>query len=120
MLYLLLILIIFFFNDTATTEIYTLSLHDALPIFVPREQQLRQDVAALSEIGRFTPPPDLRDQRRMERVPGPDEPRPRGVRPEPAIARGKEHERIPAEAGDREDVTAQLVTTCAGLDTEDD
>ena len=22
----------FFFNDTATTEIYTLSLHDALPI----------------------------------------------------------------------------------------
>src|SRR6185437_12987794 len=28
----LLILIFFFFNDTATTEIYTLSLHDALPI----------------------------------------------------------------------------------------
>src|SRR5689334_24826313 len=25
----------FFFNDTATTEIYTLSLHDALPISVP-------------------------------------------------------------------------------------
>src|SRR3712207_7073951 len=25
--------LIFFFNDTATTEIYTLSLHDALPIF---------------------------------------------------------------------------------------
>src|SRR5436309_16137870 len=25
--------IFFFFNDTATTEIYTLSLHDALPIF---------------------------------------------------------------------------------------
>src|SRR3712207_9429580 len=24
-----------FFNDTATTEIYTLSLHDALPIFEP-------------------------------------------------------------------------------------
>src|SRR2546427_9518195 len=24
---------IFFFNDTATTEIYTLSLHDALPIY---------------------------------------------------------------------------------------
>ena len=23
---------VFFFNDTATTEIYTLSLHDALPI----------------------------------------------------------------------------------------
>src|SRR3712207_7487991 len=26
---------LFFFNDTATTEIYTLSLHDALPIFMP-------------------------------------------------------------------------------------
>ena len=29
----LLLLLFFFFNDTATTEIYTLSLHDALPIF---------------------------------------------------------------------------------------
>src|SRR5437016_6424396 len=28
-------LIFFFFNDTATTEIYTLSLHDALPIYWP-------------------------------------------------------------------------------------
>src|SRR2546427_9449445 len=28
-----LIYIFFFFNDTATTEIYTLSLHDALPIY---------------------------------------------------------------------------------------
>src|SRR5467141_4371330 len=34
----ILIFFFFFFNDTATTEIYTLSLHDALPIsadFVP-------------------------------------------------------------------------------------
>src|SRR6202163_5040508 len=29
---------LFFFNDTATTEIYTLSLHDALPIYVPAGQ----------------------------------------------------------------------------------
>src|ERR1039458_7819004 len=29
--------IFFFFNDTATTEIYTLSLHDALPISVGRK-----------------------------------------------------------------------------------
>src|SRR2546426_6006454 len=29
-------LFFFFFNDTATTEIYTLSLHDALPIWVVR------------------------------------------------------------------------------------
>src|SRR3712207_7727369 len=32
--------IVFFFNDTATTEIYTLSLHDALPI--SRDQPRRQ------------------------------------------------------------------------------
>src|SRR5256885_9324865 len=32
----------FFFNDTATTEIYTLSLHDALPIYrIPRHPHLR-------------------------------------------------------------------------------
>src|SRR3712207_7706366 len=30
----LIIPLFFFFNDTATTEIYTLSLHDALPIFL--------------------------------------------------------------------------------------
>src|SRR2546430_13818936 len=30
--------IFFFFNDTATTEIYTLSLHDALPIFGELEE----------------------------------------------------------------------------------
>src|SRR3712207_7081799 len=29
-------LCLFFFNDTATTEIYTLSLHDALPICIPK------------------------------------------------------------------------------------
>src|SRR2546426_9605476 len=31
----LLMFLFFFFNDTATTEIYTLSLHDALPICTP-------------------------------------------------------------------------------------
>src|SRR5258708_20198440 len=39
----------FFFNDTATTEIYTLSLHDALPISrllvnVSKDRRLRVDV----------------------------------------------------------------------------
>src|SRR5436309_13189017 len=29
------VFLFFFFNDTATTEIYTLSLHDALPISTP-------------------------------------------------------------------------------------
>src|SRR2546423_5957929 len=31
----------FFFNDTATTEIYTLSLHDALPIYVSANAEPR-------------------------------------------------------------------------------
>src|SRR3712207_9311768 len=31
---------VFFFNDTATTEIYTLSLHDALPISVSQSPEL--------------------------------------------------------------------------------
>src|SRR6266480_7469653 len=34
-LFTLFVMIFFFFNDTATTEIYTLSLHDALPTSVP-------------------------------------------------------------------------------------
>src|SRR5215217_9171682 len=33
--------VVFFFNDTATTEIYTLSLHDALPISPPRRSCAR-------------------------------------------------------------------------------
>src|SRR5256885_12433429 len=35
----------FFFNDTATTEIYTLSLHDALPIWLGPEPQPHQHAA---------------------------------------------------------------------------
>src|SRR2546425_7354420 len=35
------ILSFFFFNDTATTEIYTLSLHDALPISLSRRHGAR-------------------------------------------------------------------------------
>src|SRR5438067_9115072 len=37
------ITIIFFFNDTATTEIYTLSLHDALPICADRPGHRSED-----------------------------------------------------------------------------
>src|SRR6266705_338071 len=40
----------FFFNDTATTEIYTLSLHDALPILRPGESGVRVSGAQL-EVG---------------------------------------------------------------------
>src|SRR3712207_9123922 len=35
------LLYLFFFNDTATTEIYTLSLHDALPIYQIETGNLR-------------------------------------------------------------------------------
>src|SRR2546428_759942 len=57
----LLIFFFFFFNDTATTEIYTLSLHDALPIFrVVKQHAVKalapfelpsQNLAADSETG---------------------------------------------------------------------
>src|SRR5256885_6137777 len=43
----------FFFNDTATTEIYTLSLHDALPISARRTCAVR----ACSPVTRTTPCP---------------------------------------------------------------
>src|ERR1043166_10233252 len=47
----------FFFNDTATTEIYTLSLHDALPIY--REwRNPRRDV----ERGEHVPARDSRSE----------------------------------------------------------
>src|SRR5260221_10509006 len=56
----------FFFNDTATTEIYTLSLHDALPIL----QQIRdgkdeanQFAAALGQQHEFGP--QVRPNRRV-------------------------------------------------------
>src|SRR5256885_10214944 len=44
------ILFFFFFNDTATTEIYTLSLHDALPIcFLEQLVERTEAVVALVE-----------------------------------------------------------------------
>ena len=42
----------FFFNDTATTEIYTLSLHDALPIWALEE---RSSGAFLGRAGLYRP-----------------------------------------------------------------
>src|SRR3712207_1385556 len=57
-------LLLFFFNDTATTEIYTLSLHDALPIFIPTASD--RDRSGLSPSG----PPLYHngDRRRRERT----------------------------------------------------
>src|SRR2546422_11731612 len=45
----------FFFNDTATTEIYTLSLHDALPILSAGEAA-RRDAGGRTQL--HGPPPD--------------------------------------------------------------
>src|SRR2546429_9710695 len=45
-----LIFFFFFFNDTATTEIYTLSLHDALPISgIVVKQRLRSQIPRLGK-----------------------------------------------------------------------
>src|SRR2546422_3819810 len=49
---------LFFFNDTATTEIYTLSLHDALPIYFALQKIGAIPIAALvthryAEINQF-------------------------------------------------------------------
>src|SRR5438105_15539876 len=38
------IFLFFFFNDTATTEIYTLSLHDALPIYQILKQNAKREM----------------------------------------------------------------------------
>src|SRR3989441_9730565 len=58
---------VFFFNDTATTEIYTLSLHDALPISarVCRRARLLGPGVERS-LSSADPPADASDQRRSE------------------------------------------------------
>src|SRR6266516_7223680 len=86
----------FFFNDTATTEIYTLSLHDALPIFV-RAPDRATPAGAPSPLL-----PDARlAPRRGRRVPGDDAARVEGLRPLRAaraarhLAAHHRHERLP-------------------------
>src|SRR5256885_2628632 len=44
----------FFFNDTATTEIYTLSLHDALPIWLSADETARVETLVGERYGRAT------------------------------------------------------------------
>src|SRR3712207_7842237 len=65
-------LMFFFFNDTATTEIYTLSLHDALPIWVvsrsPSARSKSGGSFASAPPRSFTParsntPPRVRDRK---------------------------------------------------------
>src|SRR5574341_2199124 len=49
----------FFFNDTATTEIYTLSLHDALPISCTMSRPLQPGLGLLRRLR----PPDRKSTR---------------------------------------------------------
>src|SRR6266511_6072788 len=49
-MFLFLLFFSFFFNDTATTEIYTLSLHDALPTLPSRSQSVGPIPKPLSKI----------------------------------------------------------------------
>src|SRR2546426_11831879 len=72
----------FFFNDTATTEIYTLSLHDALPIF--DEQQVSR--------------PRQRSEERAH--PGPPEPS-QPVEKEQRLRPEHDSQTNPAPASDR-------------------
>src|SRR5438876_2388766 len=46
------LIVFFFFNDTATTEIYTLSLHDALPISRKGQSKTTSWIPVLSAGGR--------------------------------------------------------------------
>src|SRR2546423_8739446 len=57
----------FFFNDTATTEIYTLSLHDALPIFPRRLRAAGAPAGALPRRPAVARCRDARPGRRSNR-----------------------------------------------------
>src|SRR5215203_6304484 len=65
--FLLAILFFFFFNDTATTEIYTLSLHDALPIsrWARRSERSRACAARASSTPRGSATPRDRKSTRL-------------------------------------------------------
>src|SRR2546429_3536083 len=60
-----LVLFFFFFNDTATTEIYTLSLHDALPIYyLPQRVRFRLEQRRFrAHLDRFVLRPDRKSTR---------------------------------------------------------
>ena len=60
----------FFFNDTATTEIYTLSLHDALPIWLLKaemvQSKLKEQTMSTQNKNGNKPVKTLRDGRSEE------------------------------------------------------
>src|SRR3712207_8086700 len=81
-------LYVFLFNDTATTEIYTLSLHDALPILAqPEPAHVAPGAAAHRPRRRAAVPPQLGPGRRHGGA-AVRRGRPRAVRPGDLPARG--------------------------------
>src|SRR2546426_8482555 len=62
--------VFFFFNDTATTEIYTLSLHDALPIYgegpPPAAVEVRDQRLRRRPVSRFSHPHERAHDERSE------------------------------------------------------
>src|SRR5258708_38432033 len=58
---------LFFFNDTATTEIYTLSLHDALPILLAGQDRYHPDgsISAIVNSSRYATFPVDRKSTRL-------------------------------------------------------
>src|SRR3712207_9434417 len=64
--------VFFFFNDTATTEIYTLSLHDALPILPlgAGGQVVQVQPGGAVALGGVHQPPAVRGPRHLRLAPG--------------------------------------------------
>src|SRR2546422_5481173 len=63
--------VVFFFNDTATTEIYTLSLHDALPICTSLAKHRPGSIPVVGTLA-FAAAEDLRLAHRLEVVFAPE------------------------------------------------
>src|SRR5256885_16853257 len=61
-----LIFFFFFFNDTATTEIYTLSLHDALPISHELSVELPKEIAVARAHGDLSENAEYKFAKRSE------------------------------------------------------
>src|SRR3989441_6349576 len=98
----------FFFNDTATTEIYTLSLHDALPICLHRRRPAVRKAAMGGEHQRHREPDqgpeDVRGVSADQRVEGGAVGAGRDRQPEadracPLVARDQQEERAEASRG---------------------
>src|SRR2546426_4767986 len=104
--------VFFFFNDTATTEIYTLSLHDALPIYgegpPPAAVEVRDQRLRRRPVSRFSHPHERAHDEQLPEAPdhraerGADAPQPDAERdhgpPRLEVAQHAERQR-----GERQD-----------------